>query len=535
MKGSSALLWALGLAGIVFAVLNFFVGLLGAGFDTFWIGGNLVAGVILLIAAAFSSFDALRERMSSGEARRAGKYGSSAVLSAIFAVAILALLGFLSTRYHRRFDWSEQKVHSLSDQSLQLLGQLEQDVDVVALFPPVDSGPVRDLLDRYGYASPRFHVQYVDPNARPELLQKYGIRPEDLGQGLVRIALGDESTQVKDVTEENVTNALVKLSRTGEKKVYFLEGHGEHPIAGEAGGDKQGYERAAAALRNENYQVESLLLASKGDVPDDADVLVVAGPTRPLLDVEVAALDRYLARGGGLLALIDPRVNTNLIDELRKRGVVIDDDVVVDRLQALFGQPTSPVASRYDENHPITRSLREATLFHVARSVRDSDKGPFTPIVFTGDQSWGETDLDTFVNAGTAELDGKDVKGPVSVAVAGVIRPAAAAGADEAKGKEEAKAEQPEARLAVFGDSDFASNVLIEAYRNSDLFVNTVNWLMGDVKAIAIRPKLSRASRFQLSNEQFMQIRSLSLFLLPETIAVAGILVWWSRRRAPGR
>jgi len=62
-----------------------------------------------------------------------------------------------------------------------------------------------------------------------------------------------------------------------------------------------------------------------------------------------------------------------------------------------------------------------------------------------------------------------------------------------------------------------------------------VNWLMGDVKAIAIRPKLSRASRFQLSNEQFMQIRSLSLFLLPETIAVAGILVWWSRRRAPGR
>ena len=70
---------------------------------------------------------------------------------------------------------------------------------------------------------------------------------------------------------------------------------------------------------------------------------------------------------------------------------------------------------------------------------------------------------------------------------------------------------------------------------NRDLFVNSVNWLMGDVEAISIRPRLSRASRFQLSNDQFLRIRSLSLFVLPEAIAIIGVIVWWSRRRAPGR
>ena len=105
---------------------------------------------------------------------------------------------------------------------------------------------------------------------------------------------------------------------------------------------------------------------------------------------------------------------------------------------------------------------------------------------------------------------------------------------DEAE-EDAAEALVREPRLVVFGDSDFASNELIEAYRNRDLFVNTVNWLMGDVEAISVRPNRSRASRFQLTQEQFGSIRSLSLFVLPEAIAVIGVIMWWARRRAPGR
>jgi ABC-type uncharacterized transport system involved in gliding motility auxiliary subunit len=510
--------------------------------------GNLVTGVLLLVVAGVRSIESLRERLGSGEARRAGKFGSSAVLSTVFAIAILWLLGFLATRYPVRFDWTEQKVHSLSDQTAKVLAGLDQDVQVLALYPAIDAQPIRELLDRYAYASPRFRVEFADPSERPDLLDKHQISEEQLGRGLVRVALGEESTQLTEVTEETLTNAMLKLTRTGEKTVYFLEGHNERPTTGEAAAAKEGYGRAAQALANERYQTRPLLLASQGEVPSDADVVIVAGATRPLLADERAALTRYLARGGALLVMLDPRAKTDLVEDVRGWGIEVGDDIIVDRKLALFGRATSPFAGNYDSAHPITKDLRETTLFHVARSVRPKDDAnpDAKTLVFTGEDSWAERDLDRFFNEAVAEFGADDLKGPVSIAVAEEIDLSGAAAdgakpADPPKADGEAVAEAKEegappakrARIAVFGDSDFASNELIEAYRNRDLYLNTVNWLMGDVEAISIRPNRSRASRFQLSQEQFTGIRSLALFVLPEAFGVLGVLTWWSRRRPP--
>ena len=532
MSGMPALLGALGFVLLVFGFLNLIVGAFGVGSDPIWVVGNLAVGALLLIVAGVRSIESLRERIASGGARRAGRYGSSAILSTILAVAILWMLGFLATRYPVRFDWSEQRVHSLSDQTTRLLAGLDADVKALALFAALDAGPVREILGRYAYASPRFTFEFADPSERPDLLEKHQISEEQLGRGLVKLTLGEQSTMLSDVSEENLTNALVKLTRTTQKTVYFLEGHNERALAGEPGTAKEGFSRAADALRNERYRVEPLLLASTGEVPDDAAVVIVAGPTRPLLPEEHAALARFVARGGALLVMLDPRAKTDLVDDLRGWGVALGDDVLVDRKLALFGRATSPFASRYDTAHPITKDLRETTLFHVARSVRalPDAKGAFTELVFTGDSSWAETDLDRFYAEAVAELGENDLKGPVAIAVAGTVDLAAGA-PPPAEG---AKAPQP-ARLVVFGDSDFASNEMIDAYLNKDLFLNAVNWLVGDVEAISIRPNVSRASRFQLSQQQFTTIRSLSLFVLPQALGIIGVLVWWSRRRAPER
>jgi len=541
MTGTPALLGALGLVALVFGFLNLLVGLFGAGIDPFWVGGNLAVGALLLVVAGVRSVESLRERLASGGARRAGRYGSSAILSTVFAIAIVWLLGFLATRYPVRFDWSEQKVHSLSDQTTKLLAGLDTDVRVLALYPAIEAQPVREILDRYAYASPRFAVEFADPTERPDLLEKNGITEEQLGRGLVRVAIGEESTQLTDVTEENLTNALVKLTRKTEKTVYFLEGHNERSLAGEAGTGKEGFARAADALKNERYRVEPLLLAAKGEVPPDADVVIVAGATRPLLEDEHAALTRYLARGGALLVMVDPRAKTDLVGDVRGWGIDVGDDIIVDRKLALFGRATTPFASRYDTAHAITKDLRETTLFHVARSVRPQTnaKGAFTELVLTGDSSWAETDLDRFFGEAVAELDGNDLKGPVSIAVAGTLDVSNGAAGDaanpKAAGEAGAESAAKPARLVVYGDSDFASNELLEAYRNRDLFLNSVNWLAGDVEAISIRPNRSRASRFQLSQEQFMTIRSLSLFVLPEAFGILGVLTWWTRRRPPER
>jgi ABC-type uncharacterized transport system involved in gliding motility auxiliary subunit len=546
MRGRASLIGWLGGVAILFGLLSLLLQLFSGTpmllSDLWWIGGNFAVGAVLLAVALFSSLDALRERMRSEEARRAGKYGTSALLATGLGIVLLAMLAFLSTRYHARWDWTEAAAHSLSSQTLKLLEGLEQDVEVTALFSAIMAPPARELLERYSYVSDRFKVRFADPQAQPGLVRGLGISAEQLEGGLIHLAIGGESVEVKELSEEKITNAIVKLTRHEQKTVYSLIGHNERPIEGEGADGSGGFAFAKNALENENYQVHTLLLAAKGEVPEDADVVVLAGATRPLHDTEHEALDRYLARGGALLVLVDPRAKTDIYEDLARWGVDVGDDVVVDRVQGLFGRPVSPLAAQYG-NHPITSQLRDATLFHVARSVRPKAgvAGDFTTLVLTSEASWGERDLDRFFSAGEAELGADDVAGPVPVAVAGTPSPAGEAEdggdaslAQEEEDEESAK-EERDARLVVIGDSDFAANQLIGEFRNRDLFVNAVNWLLGDVEAISIRPDQARASRMQLSGEQFLQIRYLSLFVLPEAIAVLGVFSWWSRRRAPGR
>jgi ABC-type uncharacterized transport system involved in gliding motility auxiliary subunit len=176
--------------------------------------------------------------------------------------------------------------------------------------------------------------------------------------------------------------------------------------------------------------------------------------------------------------------------------------------------------------------MRETTLFHVARSVTvpPDGAGGMKEIVFTGENSWAETNLERYFGEGEAELDSDDLRGPVSIAVAGTVTVSASLSTDPSTGESESEF-VGQGQLVVIGDADFASNELIDAYRNRDLFVNSINWLLGDVEAISIRPNKTRASRFQPTSEEFARIRLLSLFMLPEFLAVAGVFTWWSRRQ----
>src|SRR5512145_470697 len=541
MQRYAALLGGLGAVAVLFALLSFLIQLLSGGGlllqrDLAFSFANLVLGLALLAIALGTNLERIRERMRTGEARRAGKYGTSAILSTALGIALLVLLAFLSTRYHHRWDWTEAKSHSLTDQTTKLLAGLEEPVKVTALFAQIAAAEAKDLLERYRIAAPeKLEVEFVDPQAQPGRLAELGIEAGRLSGGLLHVALGANSVDVTEVTEVALTQAIVKLTRQEQKKVYFLDGHNERVIEGEKAAEGDGMKDAAEALRNENYTVEALLLAAKGEVPEDADVVIAGGPTRPLHETEHAALARYLERGGALLVLIDPRAGTDLGADLAKWGVELGDDVIVDRVQGLFGRPTTPFAAEYGD-HEITRELGDATMFHVARSVQPaaSAQGALAPIVRTSEASWAERDMDRLLTRGEAAFDdGTDLKGPVSLAIAGTLD---LAGSDGAPKEGEAEPEEPKtARLVVVGDSDFASNALLAEFRNRDLFVNAVNWLLGDVEAISVRPGQPRASRLQLSSEQFLEIRYLALFVMPELIAVLGVIAWWQRRRAPGR
>lgn len=545
MTGTAALLAGLGVVAIGFGILSALMALLSPFTDPLWIFGNLVVGVSLLGTAVFMSLDSLRERVRSGGGRRAGKYGTSAIVGALLGIVILGLLGFLSTRYHTRFDVSEASVHTLAPQTTELLEGLEEDVEITAFFNESESPPIAGLLDRYVFASERVKVRYVDPNSEPGLIDALGLTTEELAAGVVRFTVSSgESTSLSEFSEPDITNALVKLVKSTGKKIYFLVGHNERgitPLPGEEGafaGGPESFGRAADALVNETYAVEPLLLASVEDVPADASAVIVAGPTRPLLDGELAALRRYVEGGGGLFVALDPRAQTNLYALLEEWGVLMGDDVVVDRALAVYGQATTPIAQEYDGSHPITAPLREPALFPMVRSIElvEATAGRFSVLAKTGEESWAERDLEGWRASGRAEYDELDVMGPVGIAVAGSVRAAGIPpAAHNVHGSDEADAEPvAEGRLVVFGDSDFASNETLDALRNKDLFVNSVNWLAGDLSQITVRPNVSRASSFQMSQDEFRRIQYLSLFVLPEAIAVFGVLTWWLRRKAPG-
>ena len=537
-RSLASLLGALGLVLVLFGLLSLLLGLFGAATRTLWIQVNFVAGVFFLLTAAVLNFQRIRERLLSSQGRRVGVYGTSAVAQTAILLAIFALLGFLSHRYPWRYDVSENQVHSLSPQTQKVLAALDRDVRAVAFFPTALQGRVRPLLDRYQYASERFAVEYADPNTRPELVEKFDVAPEKLERGVLHLRFGDDAVEVAELSEEKITNALLQLNRPSDKKVYFVYGHGERASEGETSSRASGYARCAEALRNENYQVETLLLATRGDVPEDADAVILPGPTRPLLEIESRILVRYLAAGGSLLVTLDPRSNTDIGSLLTQWGVDVGDDIVVDGLRGLMGQLATPIASQYGD-HPITRELRELTMFHWARSVRPlpGGGGRFTELVRSSQRSWAERDIERLYNEGKAARGEDDPRGPIPLAVAGTPAPISDRRPVSPEGDETVTDGGPPAaaagaRLVVFGDTDFAANRFLGAYSNRDLFVNAVNWLLGDVDAISIRPVLSRASRLTLSQDQFRSISALSLFALPEAIMLVGVFVWWQRRRA---
>jgi ABC-type uncharacterized transport system involved in gliding motility auxiliary subunit len=526
MTGWAALLGALGAVALGFGLLTAILALFQPVTDFTWVLANLVVGVALLGGAVVSSLDSLRERMASGEARRVGKYGASALFGTALTIAILCMLAFMSTRYSKRFDWTEQRINTLSEQTLALLDRLDQDVQMTAFFNAADAPPVRDLLDRYAHQSDRVHLEFADPNRRPDLVQAYGIDPEQLSRGLVRLAIGESHLELDQFSESEVTNALLKLNQGDVRKIYFLENHNERSLEGETGAAGPGYAQAVAALRNETYEVEPLFLAAVGSVPEDADLVIVAGPTRPLAAAEHVSLDAYVRSGGAVMVLLDPRANTDIAIDLRGWGIEVGEDVVFDARLALFGQATTPFAGSFAD-HPITQKLRDTVIFEMARSIQPSEgSSEFESIVFTGDDSWAEKDLESWTRTGKAKFGTGDVVGPISLVVAGELSIQNPAADSEAE-------PSARARVVVVGDADFASNEMIGSYQNRDLFVNAANWLLDDTDQIAIRPPVSRASRFAMTGESFMRIQLLSLFVIPELIAVAGVLAWWMRRKRP--
>ncbi len=380
-------------------------------------------------------------------------------------------------------------------------------------------------------------VEYIDADRRPALVKQYGVQ----AYGTVVFDYKGRTERTTSDTEQDLTNALIKVTTGQQKKIYFVQGHGERDTVS---GERTGYNAITSALGQDNFTVEKLVLAQQGKVPDDASVIVIANPNLDYFPGEIDAIRAHLAKGGKLLALIDPpdkagTVLPNLSALLHEWGFTLGNDMVVDAsgLGRLIGTDASvPLAASYP-GHPITDRFSVLTAYPLARSVTPVTGGVngHNPQAFieTGPNSWAEMDIAKVEASGEVELEENrgDKKGPISVAAA-VSAAAAAASEPAAKpaGDTGAEPPKPETRVVVVGDSDFASNSGINIGGNSDMFLNMVNWLAQQETLISIRAKPQDDRRLTLNADQQRRINWFALLVVPGIILGTGIYTWWRGR-----
>lgn len=480
-----------------------------------------IAGGVLFLAGIVIGFGGIMKFFS----RRSSQLGTNTTILALAVLVILGLLNFLSYKHHHRFDLTTEKLFTLSDQSKKVAGNLKEDVTIVRFAKNADP-QLTDLIREYKNASPHIKFEDVDPNQKPDLAQEYGAQH----MGDVIIAAGSKHQPIESsgfsenpeggatYSEQNITTAILNVTRSEVKKMCFVTGHGEKSITDS---EDQGYTQAAAQLKRETYVTDSVSLISSNGVPSDCTVLVIAGPTKPFFPQEVAMVQKYLDNGGRALIEVDPETDPKLDPILQAWNVKVGDNIVIDAsgMGRLFGTgPEIPLVGGYRESYgdsPITKPLQnQMTFFPLARTVSTADKSKTDPstveLLMTSPQSFTTPKLarEVSYNAKT------DQKGPLSLAVA----------ASKTNGDRSA-------RLVVVGNSRFAENqVLGGAGSDGDLFLNILNWLAQDENLISIRPKTQTARHITLTEGQMASIQWLELFFLPGIVVIIGVGVWWKRR-----
>jgi ABC-type uncharacterized transport system involved in gliding motility auxiliary subunit len=478
-----------------------------------------LAALALLVVFFAVHFEAVKDIST----RRSTRLGLNSALMAVIFIAILGIVNFLSKRHSVQWDLSETAEFTLAPQTTEMLANLKRDVKITGFSQ--EGSPTRDrlkdLLNGYTYHSHKISYQFVDPDKRPTLAKQYGITQYDT---LVVESQGQE-TQVKNASEQEITNALIRVTRDGKRQVRFLDGHGERGLDDT---ERQGFSMAKDALVKQGYDVAALSLLQEGRVPDGTSVLVIAGPDRPLLPEEQLAIADYLAAGGKLLLLLDPGNRARLEDFLAGWGLRLGAGVVVDTLSRLFGGDfTTPIVTTYPP-HEITEGFNLATFFPLAAPIEfdpaQDKQTTFQPLAQTSSNSWAETDP----NAGELKFEpGADRAGPLTLAA--VVTPRAGANADPLA--DTGAAPGGAAALALFGDADFASNSHINFSGNLDLFLNTVSWLTQEKDLISIRPKEARFAPLFLSSTQGKIVMYVSLIVAPATVFLSGLVIWRRRRR----
>lgn len=450
---------------------------------------------------------------------RQTRYAAYATVYIVMILAAVVIANVLADRYNKSYDATSNKRYSLSEQTAKIVNGLKQDATITYFDQGTRFQHAKDILDQYANLSPRIHVEYVDPDKKPQEARQAGIK--NYGTAIVQI--GAIKEEAKSLTEEGITGAFIRDLKNNTRTVCFVTGSGEHQIEDT---ERGGYSHFKELVAKDNFEAKAIGLLQKAEVPGDCTVLVVGGPTRDYPQPEVDAIQNYVQEGGRALLMLDPPLkigrseiadNDALTNLLQSWGVTLNKDLILDLnpIGQMVGLgPQVALVTSYDTQPIVSGMKGTATGFPLSRSIaiKNGDKTTVQKLFDSSATSLATSNLSSpAINTN----DPKNKKGPLTIAAAGTY----ASSKPDSQG-----------RFVVVGSSSWPANSFLSFNGNSDLALNTIDWLSSDEDLISIRPKEREDRRVTMTRAQLNWVRTTSQFLLPLAVVVAGVSVWWRRR-----
>jgi ABC-type uncharacterized transport system involved in gliding motility auxiliary subunit len=437
------------------------------------------------------------------------------IQNGIFVVLLVGMalaLGWLTKDIKTQWDFTQGKRNTLSQASADVLKGLSGPIRITAYATAQDAeGDVRKtvqtFLGPYQRAKSDLSLSFIDPREQPQKTQAAGIR----ANGELVIEYNGRNEHLTSLTEQDLTNLLVRLARSAERQVAYLDGHGERKLDGRANHDLGEF---GNQLATKGFRTAPVNLALAQDIPANVSVLVIASPRVDVLAGEAAKLRKWVQQGGNLLWLIDTDSLRGLQSLAEELGLQLSNGMVIDPQAGGLKLPaTFALATQYGQ-HRITENSTITSVFPYARQIAPvkESKWKFSPLVHVAQGGW----LEASGSLDNLAFDrNTDQRGPIVVSAT-----------------LEREVGERKQRVVVVGSGHFLANQYVGTLGNLDLGINMINWLAGDETLITVQPRSRADLTLELSRAALNTIGLGFLIVLPLGFLAAGGLIWWRRRKA---